>query len=242
MSKSVYVWRQTLRPRRGGNQCSVSLPVFFLIPQDESVSAPTPSLLLLSSVCLVCCFSLKLWSHSHSAVLLTHFVALHLHPPPISPFLFLPASSFLPLLCLSLRTVVFTLRLLVLFSSSGGWRRVLPSWLPRGCCGNNSCHCVVQTWQRRTRTELKKKHELFKPLSHSLCVITPAWVCVYEQTWTREHRRASLHSLLFPQCLREQQSRCLLANRAAQRLCWSHPRCLCVCMRESAATALWPVL
>lgn len=38
---------------REDNQCSVSLPVFFLIPQDKSVSAPTLSLLSHASICLL---------------------------------------------------------------------------------------------------------------------------------------------------------------------------------------------
>lgn len=57
------IWTQ----ERGDNQCSVSLPVLFLIPQDKSVSAPTPSLLSHASICLSLSPGLEFWSHSHSS-------------------------------------------------------------------------------------------------------------------------------------------------------------------------------
>lgn len=46
----VNIWTQEKR----GDQCGVSLPVFFLIPQDESVSTLTPSLLFYASICSLC--------------------------------------------------------------------------------------------------------------------------------------------------------------------------------------------
>lgn len=111
---------------RGGDRCSMSLPVFLLIPQDNSVSAPTPSLLSHASICplvstlaqILVTFTLLLLLPAFLFVfLLSHFVALFL--PPLSQSLFLSVWLFLflvpPLLLyLSLKTVVFTLCLVLL--------------------------------------------------------------------------------------------------------------------------------
>lgn len=165
------IWTQ----ERGDNQCSVSLPVFFLIPQDISLCLHRSSLMpqlvyrfLPVSVCL------RFWSHSYSSsslclsFLLTHFLALHLFS---CLSLFVSVCIFLlvvrpPLLHRSLRTVVFTLCLFVSFSSSRGWRRVSPSWLPRGCCGNNSCHFVVQ--KLTEKNEKRAKMHEWKYAKHQL--------------------------------------------------------------------------
>lgn len=94
------IWTQ----ERGDNQCSVSLPVFFLIPQDKSVSAPAPSLLSHASICLslsLCVCSsrilvtftllpLCLPFFPSSSLCTLHSVALHLFP-----CLSLSAPSFL---------------------------------------------------------------------------------------------------------------------------------------------------
>lgn len=119
-----------LDPGERDNQCSVSFPVFFLIPQDKSVSAATPSLML---------------QFVYDYLFVSN--PRHIHTPPClsssSPsffllFFFLLHSSLLP----SLRTVVFTPRLVLLQQRMETC--VSPSWLPQGCCGNNSCHFVVQ--------------------------------------------------------------------------------------------------
>lgn len=145
------VWAQ----EEGDNQSSMSLPVFFLIPQDLPVSAPAPSLHPLS-------FSLFI----ALSVCLLSKIPLTINPPHLLSFpswlplstspslLFLLQSSILPpgLSCLRL----------VSFSFSGGWRRVSPSRLAPGCCGNNSCHFVVHkvTEEREETTEWKRaKHK-----------------------------------------------------------------------------------
>lgn len=92
---------------RGGDRCSMSLPVFLLIPQDNSVSAPTPSLLSHASICplvstlaqILVTFTLLLLLPAFLFVLLlSHFVALFL--PPLSQSLFFICLD-LPLSCSS---------------------------------------------------------------------------------------------------------------------------------------------
>lgn len=87
----VNIWTQEMRD----DQCSVSLPVFFLIPQDESVSALPPSLLFYASICsLLClcvCLSLILVTFTLlSSVFLSDFLLTHSR-----------SSSFFPLLSVS---------------------------------------------------------------------------------------------------------------------------------------------
>lgn len=127
------------------DQCSVSLSVFSLIPQDNSVSAPTPSLLSHAWICLSL-LSLSMPSVSNSA-------HTHTHTPHLS--FYLSSSSQTPLFSCLFFFLFFLLQssispsgllclLFVSFASNGGWRRVSPSRLVQSCCGNNSCHFVVE--------------------------------------------------------------------------------------------------
>lgn len=139
---------------RGDNQRSVSFPVFFLIPQDESVSTATPSLLSHASMCLLLSVSvcLKFWSHLHSSPSVCLSFSLPPHTLCNTPSFFpVCLSLHLPACCSSSTSLsvpqdccVYSFSLFVSFSSSGGWRRVSQSWLPQGCLGNNSCHFVVR--------------------------------------------------------------------------------------------------
>lgn len=138
---------------RGGDRCSMSLPVFLLIPQDNSVSAPTPSLLSHASICplvstlaqILVTFTLLLLLPAFLFVfLLSHFVALFLPPLSQSLFYLSGSSSFLFLLSSCISPSRLLCLLFVSFSSSGGWRHASPLWLPAACRGNNSCHSVVE--------------------------------------------------------------------------------------------------
>lgn len=131
------IWTQ----EKGDDQCSVSLSVFSLIPQDNSVSAPTPSLLSHAWICLslsLCLLSQILLTLTPLTLCLPFFLSSSSQTPLFSClfFFFFLQSSISPsgLLCL----------LFVSFSSNGGWRRVSPSRLVQSCCGNNSCHFIVQ--------------------------------------------------------------------------------------------------
>lgn len=126
------IWTQ----EKGEDQCSVSLPVFFLIPQDNSVSAestPPPS-------------------HSHLFISPSVSNSAHIHSPhllsspqtPLVPCLSLSLSPSLSLLLHSSASPWgLSCLLFISFSSNGGWRRVSPARLALGCCGNNSCHFAV---------------------------------------------------------------------------------------------------
>lgn len=131
------VWTQ----ERRGDQCSVSLPVFFLIPQGESMSAPTPSFLSHASICLLlslcACLSqilvtfallplcLPLFLPSSSLTLQLSIVF------PVCLFLFLSASSLLFLLLHSPISPPGLLCLLFVFSSRS----------PPAEDGDVSCRC-----------------------------------------------------------------------------------------------------
>ena len=100
---------------RGGDQCSVSLPVSFLIPQDKSVSAPTPLLLSHASICLLLplcvrsspipltftrfspnCLSLSVSFLSPSSPLVVSPPLLHLSPSGLLCLLFVSPSRSPP--------------------------------------------------------------------------------------------------------------------------------------------------
>lgn len=152
MSKSVYAWRQTFGPRRGE---TINVACHFLSSSSSHRINLCQHRLHHSSLMLQFVYRCLPASNSGhirtppplsaflSLFLLTHFGALHLFCLSVSVCILLLVVPP-PLLYRSPRTAVFTLCLFVSFSSSGGWRRVSPPWLPRGCCGNNSCHFVVQ--------------------------------------------------------------------------------------------------
>lgn len=168
---------------RWGDRCSMSLPVYFLIPQDESVWASTPSLLSHASICLLLslcawlCLA-RFWWHLHSSLSAFLSVSFHAHFVALRCFtcLSLFVSSFLFLFLLLHSPVSpsgLLCLLLVSFSSSGGWRRVSPLWLPRGCCGNNSCHFVVK---KLTETNEKgKKMQHSKNMQNINCSKPHSW-------------------------------------------------------------------
>lgn len=72
------IWTQ----ERWGDQCSMSLPVFFLIPQDESVWASTPSLLFHASIWLLLSLSVSVFVSDSG----------HVYTPPSLPFFLSPSS------------------------------------------------------------------------------------------------------------------------------------------------------
>lgn len=150
------IWTQ----ERWGDQCSMSLPVFFLVPQDESVWASAPSLISHASICLLLSLS----------VCLSVSVSGHIYTPP-SPFFYQPSSQ--SSLCSSpsiYLSVSFCFSLLVPPPP-------LPASLPQDCCvyslsrsppvedGDVSRHCgycgvavgitaatsLFRNWQRWTR-------------------------------------------------------------------------------------------
>lgn len=169
MSKSVYAWRQTFGPRRGEainvachflssssshrmNLCERQLRHFFFTPRFDycflSVCLCLCQILVTFTflpLCLSFCRRPHPFCSSPSFYLSVSFCFFLIVPPPPPPSPISPPG----MLCL----------LLVSFSSSGGWRCVSLLWLPRGCCGNNICHFVVQ--------KLTEMNEKWKKMQHS---------------------------------------------------------------------------
>lgn len=167
---SLCVEANTWARERRGDRCSMSLPVFLLIPQDKSVSAPTPSLLSHASICPRICLWLKFWSHSpsssSSSFCLPPLVLCSSHSPPpsLSVFFLSVSSSFLFLLFSCISPSRLLCLFFVSFSSSGGWRHASPLRLPTACCGNNSCHSVVE---KLTEKNQKKGEGMLQSKNHA---------------------------------------------------------------------------
>ena len=200
------------------------------------------SFLMLHFVCLFRSLAISL-----SHILLTFRTLPPPLPPPLPPHTLRPSSCPSPSasssLLFSLRTVVFTLRLSVSFSSSGGWRRVSPSWLVQGCCGNNSCHVPAQKLTEKNKkggnTYIFINMNYFKvwirlslmrsALDSESNERTHTWTLM-QSKWKRCCCSVHRHIGTVWWSRSGSHSTCLLANRAAQRLCWSGPRCVCVCV------------